>query len=334
MPKLLIIGSTGFIGKHLCLKAKSLDYTIIAATRTQSKLAFLHENQIPNFKFTLDNKALLQKELLAFREEYGKPDYIIYNVGCTQSLTRSDYHKVNYQYLKNFIESLQAIALYPNKFLFTSSLSVHHPISRCGCAFINENDDQNPITTYGRSKMKAEEYLNSISNFPILIVRPTAVYGPGDLNFLGLIKSIKNHIEIYPVRKDQSLSLIFIDDLVDAYYLLLQNNNAIGAYLISDGKAYNIGQLYTTIKKILGSKTIKLVIPYSMLKFLAWNNEIIDRIKGKASIFNREKVNDLAAESWVCDTYKLQKEIAFKPKYSLEMGMQKTIKWYQDNEYI
>ena len=46
------------------------------------------------------------------------------------------------------------------------------------------------------------------------------------------------------------------------------------------------------------------------------------------------KANDLIAESWVCDTYKLQQEIAFKPKYSLEQAMQKTIKWYQDNELL
>ena len=334
MSKLLIIGSTGFIGKHLCVEAKGLNYEIIAGTRAQSDLSFLNNKQIPSYNFTLSDKKLLRDELLLFKSKHANLDFIIYNVGCTQSLNKSDYKTINYKYLKNFIESLQEVKLYPKKLLFTSRLAVHHPIALCGCAFIKETDILKPVTSYGASKMMAEQYLNTINDFPIVIARPTAVYGPGDRNFLSLIRSIKNHIEIYAVQKKQLLSLIYVEDLVDAYFGLLRKNNINGPYLISDGKSYTTEKLNATIKSILKSKTIKLVVPYSMLKLMAWSKEIIDKITGKPGIFNQDKVNDLIAESWACDTFKLQQEIDFKPKYSLEQAMQKTIKSYQDNELI
>ncbi|MCK5856007.1 MAG: NAD(P)-dependent oxidoreductase [Bacteroidales bacterium] len=334
MSKLLIIGSTGFIGKHLCLEAKRRNYEIIAGVRAKSDLDFLNKNQIPSFSFTLSDKNILMDELLEFKSKYKSLDFIIYNVGCTQAFNKTDYRTINYQYLRNFIESLQKNNYYPKKLLFTSSLAVHHPIPLCGCAFIKENDELNPVTSYGASKILAEQYLNTIDCFPIVIARPTAVYGAGDQNFLRLIRSIKNHIEIYAVRKKQLLSLIYVEDLVDAYFGLLKKSNTSGPYLISDGKSYSTEKLNSIIKGILKTKTIKMVLPYNTLKLLAWLKENIDKVKGKPGIFNQDKVNDLIAESWVCDTYKLQQEIAFKPKYSLEQAMQKTIKWYQDNELL
>jgi len=331
MSKLLILGATGFIGSHLCLAAKNHNIDIIAGVRKESKLSFLQKNNIPYFTFQLDKPFALLRELTNFQKQTPDLDFIIYNVGCTQTLNSQDYYTINFQYLQNFIKALQKLNYFPNKFLFTSSLAVHQSIDNKP---IVETSEYAPLTHYGKSKVMAEQFLETIQEFPIIITRPTAVYGPKDMNFLSLIRSLKKHLEIYPSEPTQGLSFVYIDDLVEVYYQLLQQASVEGAYIISDGQDYTAKQLNDIIKNLLNVKTLKIQLPASLLTAMAFLNEGIDRLRGQASIFNRDKVKELTVSSWLCSSQKLQSQTGFQTRFNLEQGMTKTIKWYQQNGFI
>ena len=331
MSKLLILGATGFIGSHLCLAAKGHDMDVVAAVRKESNLSFLQKNNIPYFNFQLNQVDLLHQQIINFKKEHPQLDSIIYNVGCTQSLNTKNYYQINFQYLKNFVKALQKADYFPKKFLFTSSLAVHQ--SQKGEA-IQENAPFNPLTHYGKSKAEAEEFLSSVNEFPIIITRPTAVYGPNDLNFLPLIRSIKNHLEIYPSSPTQGLSLVYIDDLVNAYFAILNHDSLSGPYIISDGNNYTAKELNQTIKEILAVKTLEIKLPLTILKTMALLSEKKDKLSGKAGIFNRDKVKELTAISWHCDSNKLMNATGFRAEFNLKEGMQKTIQWYKQHGYI
>jgi len=331
MSKLLILGATGFIGSHLCLEAKRRKWDIIAGVRKESNLSFLIENKIPYFTFQLNQTDILQEQLIIFKTKHPQLDYIIYNIGCTQSLNKEDYYRINFQYLKNFIEELKSQNYFPNKLLFTSSLAVHSGIID---KKIDEKFPFSPLTHYGKSKVMAEQYLKTIDSFPIIISRPTAVYGPRDLNFLSLIQGIKRHLELYPANESQGLSFIYIHDLVQAYFEILEQKSLHGAFILSDGKDYTAFQLNQIIKNTLGVKTIRARVPLTVLKGMAYLSESMDRLRGKAGIFNRDKVKELTVDSWHCDNNKLINNTGFQPEYDLEKGMKETLQWYKKHGYI
>jgi len=334
MPKILIIGATGFIGSHLSLEAKKRNYQVFAAVRKESNHDFLQKNDIYSYELNLNNKALLENQIANIKHEIDSFDYIIYNVGCTQSLNKQDYYTINFEYLKNFISALQTNTFYPKKLLFTSSLAVHQPGDSNSMKPITEKDALLPVSHYGKSKLQAELFLKTIKDFPIVIARPTAVYGPKDLNFLSLIKSINNHIELYPINRKQRLSMLHIDDLVDAFFSLLENDNCSGAYLISDGNHYSLQEINNSIKAHLNRKTIKLSLPLFLLIIAAFFAELRDKIKSKAGIFNLEKVKEIKARNWQCDISKLKNDVGFHAKYNFNEGIKTSINWIKDNGYI
>ena len=77
-------------------------------------------------------------------------------------------------------------------------------------------DIQNPLTTYGKSKLLAERYIEEHYHNPFVIIKPTSVYGPRDKDFLIVMKLISKGFEGYIGTEPQKLSFIYVDDLVNA----------------------------------------------------------------------------------------------------------------------
>ena len=84
-----------------------------------------------------------------------------------------------------------------HRFVYLSSLSVMGAIrEEQPYQEITEHDYPRPNTAYGKSKLKAERFLESVgNNFPYVILRPTGVYGPREKDYFMMAKSISNHID-------------------------------------------------------------------------------------------------------------------------------------------
>ena len=79
----------------------------------------------------------------------------------------------------------------PDQFFLMSSLSALGPGDEINLKPIKIDDWPTPNTSYGKSKLKAENYLKSFDDFPYIIIRPTGVYGPRDKDYLLMFKTIK-----------------------------------------------------------------------------------------------------------------------------------------------
>ncbi len=318
MKKILITGASGFIGKHLVEKALQLEFDTYAGFRSSSKQEHLKNTKarplILDFNKQVELCQILQKH---------KFDAIIHCAGTTFALSEAAYDHGNYGCLKTLVDAINLLEKKPSKVIYISSLAAFGPNENHGGKLVDNNTDARPISAYGRSKLKAENYLKA-TDLPYIIIRPTAVYGPGDQAFLSLYKATKAGIEVYTTRKEQKLSFIYISDLIEAIFAALNGPTQTG-YFVCDGNEYTISEFYRTIKSILAVKTIRIKFPESVTKWAANINVFFFKMLGKAPSFNKDKVAELNATSWLCDSSSLQKELNFTPKYKLKEGLKITL---------
>ena len=132
---------------------------------------------------------------------------------------------------------------------------------------IEETTNPRPVTHYGISKLLAEVKLQRLT-MPLVILRPTAIYGPRETGLFIIFKSIKRGLELYIGEMEQRLSFIYAKDMatVTINALTCPNN---GAYNLSDGNSYSRYDFANYLKVLMKKKTIKFHLPFGLVKILA-----------------------------------------------------------------
>ena len=233
------------------------------------------------------------------------------------------------------MDALVDTSTVPQLFVLMSTLGVMGPGDEENYTPIQQNQKPQPNTAYGKSKLKTEQYIKGTPNFPYLFLRPTGVYGPRDKDYLILIRSIKNRLEIGAGYKKQLLSFIYIKDLVKILFTAIDRGITNRAYNISDGRGYADIEFNNMVKEIIGvSGTASLKLPLGLVKVAAKSNELLSLIIGRPTTFNSDKYHIMKQRNWTCDISPLKKELDFQPDYLLKEGLEETITWYQKEGWL
>jgi nucleoside-diphosphate-sugar epimerase len=313
--KILITGASGFIGSFLVDEALNRKYEVWAGIRRSSSKEYLQDSRISFIDLNYPDKATLKRQISEHVSQYGKWDYIIHNSGLTKSLNIRDFERVNYFFTRQFVEALQESNAIPSKFILMSSLSAY----------------PNPESAYGKSKLKAERFLESQTGFPYLIFRPTGVYGPRDKDYLLMLKTIDAGWDITAGFRPQKLTFLYVKDLIKAVFLALESPVSNKAYFVSDGNIYTDKAYTQIVKAALGKKfTIKIRVPLLILQTVSILAEGLAHITKKPSTLNRDKYKIMKQRDWTCDTLPLQEDIGFQSDYDLERGIAECVKWYRN----
>lgn len=334
VKKILITGASGFIGSFLCEKAGNLGYEVWAGVRNTSSRKYLNIKGLNFIELSFEDKILLSEQLSEYLKSNSPFDYIIHNAGVTKSPKKENYFQSNYLNTKNFIEVLSEMSIIPEKFIFTSSLAAFGPASESSPDIIKLDQKPVPVNLYGKSKLMAEEYIRSVEGLNYIILRPTGVYGPRDKDYFQLFNIINRGFEVYIGTLKQKLTFIYLDDLVNAYFLALSSDKSKTSFFVSESKWYYTCDFYAKIKKELNKRTIRVVIPLWLIRPLAAINDYIGRMTGNYPTLNNDKLAILKAKNWYCETSQLEKELNFKTEYDLDSGIKATIKWYRENGWL
>ncbi|MEK6781608.1 MAG: NAD(P)-dependent oxidoreductase [Bacteroidota bacterium] len=332
--KVLITGASGFIGSFLVEAALHQGFEVWAGIRHTSSREYLRDERIKFIELDFSSEENLKKEITSLVEEHGGFDYVIHNAGITYAPKKKDFIQVNYSYTKNLTNAILTSGMSMEKFVLISSLAALGPGNSETFEPIKISDAPHPISTYGKSKLMAEQHLRSLSSFPYLIINPTAVYGPRDKDFLGFIKLINHGFEFYVSSNRQMISLLYVKDLAKAVMLAMKSPSQNHSYLISDGFDYDKEQLGEIIKKILGKKTLKYKLPATPFRWAIKGIETIYLMFGKQPFLNVEKVNEISSANWKCDSEEIWRDIRTSPEFTLEKGMEETLDWYKENGWI
>ena len=328
MKRILITGANGFIGSTLIDHALAKGWEVTAGVRPGSNRSNLPEDKLRFLHLHYDNEQALQHEL----GQAGRFDYVVHIAGTTKALNREDYFRTNTEYTRRFVEILREDSIRPDKFLFLSSLAALGPAN--GEERIRPQRKPEPVTTYGASKLAAEQYLESLTDFPWVALQPTAVFGPRDKDILEFIKLVSIGFEMYIGSQPQKVSFIYVKDLADIMIAALELGITGRKYIVSDNRNYTTNDLGQAVRETLERRTLRLRLPLGIVGIVAAAWETVGRWRGQMPPLNREKLKEIGGASWWCDPSQTFEELDFSPRYDLFSGIRETVSWYREKGWI
>lgn len=328
---ILITGATGFIGGFIVDEALNRGMQVWVAVRPTSSRKYLTDPRIQFLELNLGNKEQMKERMGNL-----KFDYVVHAAGATKCLHAEDFFRSNTDGTKNLVQALIELQMPLKRFVFVSSLSVYGPVAEeQPYREICLNDKPQPNTAYGRSKLAAEQYIESLSSLPYVILQPTGVYGPRERDYFMMAKSIKSHTDFSVGYKPQDLTFVYVLDVVQAIFLALDSQKTGGKYMLSDGEVYSSRTFSDLIHRELGKPwLLRIKAPIWLLRIITFCGEYIGRMTGKISALNNDKYNIMKQRNWRCDINPAKKDLGYKPKYQLDEGVRLTIKWYKENGWL
>lgn len=327
--RVLITGASGFVGYHLVEAALQAGLEVYAAVRPSSELAQLKPFSIQYTSLDYTAPEALVKEL-----EEKQYHFIIHAAGTTKAKNAQIYNKVNAEYTKALALAASKAQIPLKKFVFISSLAALGPIAYQETMAIHEQSLAQPLTDYGRSKLLAEKHLSEMKSLPLVIFRPTAVYGPREKDIFILLKTLNRGLDPYISRQAQRLSFVYVKDLAKVVVQALEIKEQQVSYNLSDGNCYDRYALADITKRVLRKKAIRFHLPMGMVRLAAKVLETAYASGNKVPALNEEKLNELTAENWNCSIEKIREDLGFVPEYDLEKGLTQTLEWYKEHKWL
>ena len=333
--KILVTGASGFVGSFLVEKGLDLQMSVWAGMRKTSSKRYLKDERITFIELDFLHQENLLKQLGAFKEEFGKWDYVIHCAGVTKCRNKEDFEKTNYIGTRNFVETLQKLDMVPEKFIYISTLSVFGPIHEEDYKPILDSDTPQPNTAYGISKYKSEQFLMSQNDFPYVFFRPTGIYGPREKDYFLMVKSIRNHVDFAVGYKKQLITFVYVKDLVKAVFAAIDRDVTGKCYFLTDGQVYTSRAFSDFIQKELGNPwVLRFKSPLWLLKVISLCAERLAALFGKSSTLNGDKYKIMKQRNWQCDITPAINDLGYVPDYSLERGVKEIVAWYKQEGWI
>ena len=306
-----IIGASGFIGHHLLR---------LLAEQDNLEIRVLVHRQKPqiseggNVRFV--EGSLLQPETL---EQLLEPGCIVINLVYLASCSAQE----NLQAMDNLA---RACANKGIKRLVHCSTAV--VVGEVVADIVDEDSQCHPGTQYEQTKLEMECLLLSkaSTSFEVTILRPTAVFGAGGKNLIKLADSLTkgNQLINYlksSIFKDRSLNLVCVDNVVAALVFLGETERNVDGevFIISDDSSARNN--YRDVEDLLIKKLSltaypmpRIPVPLFILEFLL---KLAGRPQGNPSV----KFSDQKLASF-----------GFRKPVDFEMGVDRFVDWYQNNE--
>jgi UDP-glucose 4-epimerase len=326
---IIITGANGFIGQHLVAECLDQGMQVYAAVRKGSQVGKLATMKCTIVEINYDDVQSIAALMAKI-----SPDYIIHNAGLTRTPDYNEFLKVNRDYLIHIVEGVRQSGITIQKLLFVSSLAAYGPADFQPDGIVTHTSVPHPVTNYGRSKLAAEQWLWQQKDIPFNIIRPTAVFGPGEKDLLQVFQMIQSGINLMAGFGSQKLTFIYAKDLVNMMIKAVTTPQVHQAFFATDGHEYRGEDFPNAIQAALGKKAITLKMPVFIIRMGAHISALIGKITGKFPTLYPERVNEIQARSWACDTENNRKELGFTAQYSLQEAINETVAWYQKEGWL
>jgi dihydroflavonol-4-reductase len=322
-----VTGGTGFIGSHLVESLLQKGIQVRCLLRKESDLKWLKGLPVEVVHGDCRDKTSLGKAAEAV-------DQVFHLAGVTKAIKEETYFEVNAFGTENLIHSCLENNPHLQKFIYLSSQAASGP-SRNGSKK-KESDRSEPVSPYGESKRMGEELaLAHAHELPLLILRPSAVYGPRDKDVYAFFKCLSKRIKPCLAGRDQHLSLCYIQDIVQAILLAAEAQAKSGEiFFLSDGHDYRMEEIGDTFAQAMGITAFRIRIPKAMISGIASFSEYFSKFSKRPPLINKSKVKEMVQKDWICDITKAKTILGFKPQVRLLEGARFTFEWYKKENWL
>lgn len=326
--KILVTGGTGFTGSALVFRllregydVRVLDYKEgirdTALREAGAEIVYGSVADAAAVREATEGCALVYHLAAAFRE-LDEPDAF--------------YYEVNVGGTRNVMEAARAGGV--KKVIYCSTQGVHGHVDD------PPGDESSPIAPedyYQQTKYEGEEVVRAFMDegMSATILRPTAIYGPGDPErFFMIYRWVERGWFPMFGSGDTYYHPVYIDNLVDAFLLVMDAEKGRGeTYIIADEEYVPIKELVEQVAKAMGRAVRILHFPFLPLLVAAHACEKLCKPFGiTPPLFPRRADWYRQVRAFKID--KARRELGYAPRVGLEEGLRRTAEWYWQEGYL
>ena len=325
--KALVTGAAGFIGSHLVEALVQREVQVRCLVRPTSHLKWVKGLPVEIIYGDCQEKDSLGPGVTDV-------DLVFHLAGATRAIDAKTYSQVNALGTENLVQACLEHNPRLQKFIYLSSLAAAGPGRNGGRK--KESDHCEPVSPYGRSKRQGEELALALAHeLPLLILRPSIVYGPRDKTFFTLFQCLAKRIKPCLSGGVRHLSLCSVQDLVGAMLLAAETPTKNGEiFFLTDGQDYRMEEINDILAQAMEVTAFRLRLPPPLLCGIAAVAECLSKISGKPAFISRGKAKEIIQPNWLCDITKARTILGFEPQISLALGAKLTFDWYRKENWL
>ncbi len=305
-----VTGATGFVGKHLIerLNLKGLKARLLVRKPGDHDLG---------------DAEIVQGDLSqgpALAELCDGAPCVLHCAGLISATSAERFADVNVEGTRNIVAEAQKAGV--KRFVYLSSLAARKP----------------DISHYAATKRGGEDLVRQAGDaFHWTILRPAAVYGPGDWATLPLLRQLLRPVAFIPGSRAARVSLIHARDLADALVKLASGENVAGdVFELDDGRpdGYSWEEMAEIAGRLQGRRIRCVFLPKAALRIVGRVEVRFAKWGDRMPELTPEKVSELYFEDWVCRNNLLRDHSGWSAQIGFEQGFEETVAWYRDAGWI
>lgn len=317
-----VTGGAGFIGRHICTRLGDrggLESIIdLRASRDEGLrgrqiLGDVRDPEALRIAFRGANAVM---HLAAAHHDFGIDD--------------ATYFSVNEGGARQICRVMDELGI--RKLCFMSSVAVYGSGYTCP----DETTECRPETTYGQSKLAAEEVLREWAiqgeDRSVLVIRPTVTFGAGHFaNMYTLIRQIASRLYVAVGPGQNRKSLVYVDNLVDATLSLWARNDppAFDVYNVVDKPDLSSRAIAEVVHRALRRPPPAIKVPTWAALMAAKPFDAVIALTGRNLPISSNRVRKFVEANTTYAADKLARS-GFRPSVTLEEGIQRMVRWYQE----
>ncbi|MGH6932369.1 MAG: NAD-dependent epimerase/dehydratase family protein [Dongiaceae bacterium] len=308
-----ITGATGFVGSHAVRRLIEAGWRV----RLLSRRLPIHPN-LPDASLEVVIGDL--DDPRALRSLVRDADAVVHVAGLIKGRTRAEIFETNVTGTQRLAEIATSQQTKP-RFVLISSIAAREP----------------SLSDYAASKNAGESALAAnAADMSWTILRPPAVYGPGDRETLGFFRLVQRGWAVRP-KTNGRLSMIHVTDLAEAIVHAAETLELGGAVLeLDDGRSggYSWSDLISSAAGQLGVRPMSFVMPSPLLTFAAGLGSAMSHLSGTPPTLNLQKLRELLHPDWVCHDTRPIAASGWRPSIGIDEGFARTVTWYRQQGWL
>jgi len=328
--KLLLTGSTGFVGRNLLLellKRKTYE-KIYLPVRSESKL----KEQLNKEGFSDFPKEVAPLIMEAPNWDFGQLkdiDHVVHSAGVLSGNSLEDYSKTNTEGTLKLMRTLSS----PKKVVILSSQAASGPCAEAQVCK-TESDPDRPVTWYGTSKLEMEnEVQREFADKGYVFLRPPMILGPRDSATLPLFKMAGGFVQVKPGFKTKEYSFVAVQDLVQAILRVLDNSTDLSnlkqrKFFVASDKIITDTELITTAAEIMNRPARLLKIPQPMIWGISQVVGNIPALSKAIPNLSKDRAREIWPDKWVVSPKRFEAAFEWEAKTPLKTTLKETFEWY------
>ncbi len=303
-----ITGANGFIGQHLCERFAERGAVVRPVVR--------RDLNSPSIGDMLEGI-----------------DVLVHAAGATRAPTRALLRAANVDLTKRVLDLARRAKV--ARFVFISSQAAAGPASFLD-APVTEDMSPAPVEAYGRSKLNAEELVRASDEMSWVILRPAAVYGPRDRDFLAMFRLARRGVAIHPANRRQWISIVHVRDVADAIVRAVTAPKAAsGTFFLANDAPVQWADIFRSAARAARrALLLDVEIPRWLIDVGAAGGDVFARVAGAPGLLTSEKVALTKPRFWICSNERAKRELGFVPRIGLQDGFAETYDWYRANGWL